>query len=75
VSAKLFWWEKPAITLKPYPHIPETEILSFMPEELKPEWHAFIRGSQALALDDGDNGIYSASERQVFGMAKTGLTR
>ena len=58
MSAKLFWWEKPAIRLNPHPHIPETEILSFMPEELKSEWHAFIRGSQALALDDGGNGIY-----------------
>jgi hypothetical protein len=58
MSANLPWWEKLPITLAPRPHIPEKEILANMPEELKPQWRAFIYGSQALALDDGDAGIY-----------------
>jgi len=58
MSGELQWWEKLPIQLDPGPHIPEKNILSLMPEKLRPEWHAFIRGSQCLALDDGDHGIY-----------------
>lgn len=58
MSPELPWWEKVPIILAPHPHIPEKEIFSVMPVELRPEWRAFIRGSQCLALDNGDNGIY-----------------
>jgi hypothetical protein len=58
MSGKLRWWEAPAIVRDPAPHIRESEILLFMPENLEPEWQVFIRGSQVLALEDGEIGIY-----------------
>ncbi len=58
MSTNLPWWETLPIILAPRPHIPEKDILLVMPEQLRPEWKAFIRGSQCLVLDDGDNGIY-----------------
>ena len=58
MSAKTAWWEKPAIILAPFPHIPEREILSAMPEELKPLWEEFMLCKGMLVMDDGGNGIY-----------------
>lgn len=58
MNPELSWWEKLPIILAPHAHIPEKEILSVIPMELRPAWHAFIRGSQCLALENGDNGIY-----------------
>lgn len=52
-------WRNNLITIeKPCPHIPETEILKIMPEELKERWHQYNRGKTALALSDGSLGIY-----------------
>jgi len=57
MNPELSWWEKLPIILAPHAHIPEQDILSVMPIELGQEWHASIRGSLCLALDNGDNGI------------------
>lgn len=43
---------------KPYPHIPEGEVLAAMPEELHAEWDKFMRGQTMLVREDGQAGIY-----------------
>ena len=43
---------------EPYPHIPEDEALSAMPEELHGKWDKFMRGQTVLVRDDGRTGVY-----------------
>ena len=52
------WWAHLTIIQEPYPHIPEKEIIAAMPADLHPRWDQFMRGQGALALDDGNAGIF-----------------
>ena len=71
------WWDDIQSIDEPYPHIPETQILAVMPEELKPEWEDFIRGQTGLLLTNEDgsygSGIYPWDFERFTSKLKRGL--
>jgi hypothetical protein len=56
------WWDELKTIEEPYPHIPESQIMAAMPEELKLEWEDFIRGQTCFHVEHEDGtheaGIY-----------------
>lgn len=75
---KKYWWDDLKEIAEPYPHIPESQILAAMPEELKPQWDDFIRGQTCLLIEHADappeSGIYPWDFERFTSKLKRGLS-